>query len=70
TAAADLPGPLSSAVLTPARVAFGSELHTVATISAVLLAIVAIAATVLLRHVPPTGRETQPAEEATAQTVG
>jgi MFS transporter, DHA2 family, multidrug resistance protein len=57
TAAANLPAPVADAVLNPARAAFGTELHTVAGISAALLAVVAVMAARLLRHVPPTGTE-------------
>ncbi|GAA5050183.1 DHA2 family multidrug resistance protein-like MFS transporter [Thermocatellispora tengchongensis] len=54
-AARDLPGTLAAALLGPARDAYTSGLHTVAGISAALLAVVAVLATVLLRHVRPTG---------------
>jgi len=52
TAAAALPEPLAGAVLGAARAAFTSGFHTVALISAVLLAGVAVITVRRLRHVP------------------
>jgi DHA2 family multidrug resistance protein-like MFS transporter len=59
TAARHLPGPPGAALLAACRDAFTSGLHTVAGISAILLAVVAILAVILLRHVRPIG-QTQP----------
>ncbi|MEN3539937.1 MFS transporter [Microbispora sp. ZYX-F-249] len=56
-AAATLPGQLGSALLTAAREAFTSGLHTIAAIGAVLLAAVAVLIATVLRHVPPVGQE-------------
>jgi MFS transporter, DHA2 family, multidrug resistance protein len=58
--AARLPDELGAAVLDPAREAFVSGLHLVAAISAGLLAAVAVLTATLLRHVTPTGSETEP----------
>jgi MFS transporter, DHA2 family, multidrug resistance protein len=57
TAAAGLPAQAADAVLTSARHAYTSGLHVVALISAILLAVVAVLAARLLRHVPPTGTD-------------
>jgi DHA2 family multidrug resistance protein-like MFS transporter len=62
-AAANLPDPLASALLAPAREAFTSGMHAAATISAVLLAVVAILVVALLRQVRPSG---EPANQETA----
>ncbi|MEV0650542.1 MFS transporter [Phytomonospora sp. NPDC050363] len=53
--AGELPAGLGEALLAPAREAFVSGLHLVAGISAVILAVVAVAIVRLLRDVPPTG---------------
>lgn len=55
-----LPGPLAERIIAPARDAFASGLHSVALVSAVLVAALAVLAATALRHVPPTGT----AEEA------
>jgi DHA2 family multidrug resistance protein-like MFS transporter len=62
-AAANLPDPLASALLAPAREAFTSGMHAAATISAVLLAVVAVLVVALLRQVRPSG---EPANLETA----
>jgi DHA2 family multidrug resistance protein-like MFS transporter len=62
-AAANLPDPLASALLAPAREAFTSGMHAAATISAVLLAVVAVLVVALLRQVRPSG---EPANQETA----
>ncbi|MDQ7905924.1 MFS transporter [Phytohabitans sp. ZYX-F-186] len=61
-----LPGPLGEAVLASARAGFTSGLHAVAAVSAVLVVGVAVAALVLLRHVPTVGSPAvaAPAKEA------
>jgi MFS transporter, DHA2 family, multidrug resistance protein len=64
--APSLPEQIADAILTPARAAFAAELHTVAAISAVLLAATAVFAARLLRHVPPTGSADPAAEAAPA----
>lgn len=55
TAAHTLPGQLRAALLTPAHQAFTTELHTVAAISAALLAGIAILIATRLRRIPPIG---------------
>jgi len=54
-AVVDLPAELGAALLTPARDAFTSGLHTVAGFSAVLLVAVAVVAVSALRHIRPSG---------------
>lgn len=61
--AAGLPGEFGAAVLHAAREAFSSGLHVVAAISAIVLALVAVVAARLLRHVPPSGTVEQPTEQ-------
>ncbi|MFC0529582.1 MFS transporter [Phytohabitans kaempferiae] len=61
-----LPGPMGEAVLASARAAFTSGLHAVAAVSAALLVGVAVAALVLLRHVPPVGTPEPVGERETA----
>ncbi|GAA3926814.1 MFS transporter [Actinomadura viridis] len=51
----DLPGPVREALLDSARAAFTTGLHTVALLSAVALAGMAVLIAVMLRHVPPIG---------------
>lgn len=58
--AGTLPGELSGALLSSARDAFTSGMHVAALISAVALAVVAIASAVLLRHVRPTADTPDP----------
>jgi DHA2 family multidrug resistance protein-like MFS transporter len=60
TVAADLPGPLGSALLNPAQAAFTNGVQVVAGAGAVLLAGIAVFVAIRLRHVPPFGSE-QPA---------
>lgn len=66
SAAADsLPEQVGNALMDAARVAFTGGLHTVATVSAILIGIAGVFFVVLLRHVPPVGAEAP--EEAEAQ---
>jgi DHA2 family multidrug resistance protein-like MFS transporter len=67
SAAATLPGDVAASLLTPAREAFTSGIHTIAATSAVLLAGIAILIATRLRHVPPIG-QAAPADDA-AQPV-
>lgn len=57
-----LPGPLAERIIAPARDAFASGLHSVALLSTVLVAALAVLAATALRHVPPTGTEEQPTD--------
>ncbi|MGW7444578.1 MFS transporter [Kitasatospora sp. NPDC054795] len=66
-AARSLSGEVADALLAPARAAFAVELHTVVTVAGVLLLATAALVTVLLRHLPPTGR---PSDEAAAGPTG
>jgi MFS transporter, DHA2 family, multidrug resistance protein len=54
-AAGSLSEPAATELLTAARAAFTSGMHVVAAVCAVLLIGVAVLATTLLRHVPPSG---------------
>ncbi|MET9370661.1 MFS transporter [Streptomyces griseoflavus] len=70
-AAADtLPGPVAESLLEPVRVAFTGGLHTVAAVSAVLIAVVGVFFVVLMRHIPPVGQEEPAAETGTAPEDG
>ncbi|WP_405149246.1 MFS transporter [Sphaerisporangium sp. NBC_01403] len=57
TAASDLAGPLDARLLAAAREAFTAGMHVAAWGSAVLLLGTAVLTLALLRHVPPSGRE-------------
>jgi MFS transporter, DHA2 family, multidrug resistance protein len=52
-----LPGHTGEALRSAAEAAFTAELHTIAAISAILLAEVAILIAATLRHIPPLGEE-------------
>ncbi|MFD5437119.1 MFS transporter [Kitasatospora sp. NPDC127067] len=72
-AAGSLSGQLADALLTPARAAFADELHTVVSISGVLLVATAALVVALLRHMPPTGQQAaagapEPSEDSVPAT--
>ncbi|MEU2282397.1 MFS transporter [Streptomyces sp. NPDC013178] len=67
-AAADqLPGSLADTLLDPVRVAFTGGLHTVAAVSAVLIAVAGVFFVALMRHVPPIGQEEAAQQEGAEQ---
>jgi DHA2 family multidrug resistance protein-like MFS transporter len=70
-AAQHLPNQLATALLTPAREAFTSELHVIATISAILLMGMALLVVIMLRHVRPSseGQPEQPDGADAAQVT-
>jgi DHA2 family multidrug resistance protein-like MFS transporter len=70
-AAQHLPNQLAAALLTPAREAFTSELHVIATISAILLMGMALLVVIMLRHVRPSseGQPEQPDGADAAQVT-
>ncbi|MER6624615.1 MULTISPECIES: MFS transporter [unclassified Streptomyces] len=57
-----LSGPLAETLMEPVRVAFTSGLHTVAGVSAALIAVTGAFFVVLMRHIPPVGQEEAPPE--------
>ena len=57
-----LSGPLAETLMEPVRVAFTSGLHTVAGVSAALIAVAGAFFVVLMRHIPPVGQEEAPPE--------
>lgn len=59
----------AEALLGAARAAFATEVHSVVAVAGVLLLAAAALVTVLLRHVPPTGRRRE-TEDADADAVG
>lgn len=63
--AATVPGPVATAILNPAQVAFASGLHTIAAIGAILIATMSIITAARLRTVEPIGAGA-PAEEPAA----
>ncbi|MFD7688943.1 MFS transporter [Streptomyces sp. NPDC059781] len=64
-----LSGPLAETLMEPVRVAFTSGLHTVAGVSAALIAVAGAFFVVLMRHIPPVGQEEAPPEpEAGTET--
>ncbi|MFK0216466.1 MFS transporter [Streptomyces sp. NPDC090298] len=62
SAAQGLPQQLADALMEPVRVAFTGGIHTVATVSAILIAVAGAFFVALMRHVPPIGQEEAPAE--------
>lgn len=62
SAAQGLPEQLADALMEPVRVAFTGGIHTVATVSAILIAVAGAFFVALMRHVPPIGQEETPAE--------
>ncbi|AWI32788.1 MFS transporter [Streptomyces sp. ICN441] len=61
-AAQGLPQQLADALMEPVRVAFTGGIHTVAAVSAILIAVAGVFFVALMRHVPPIGQEEVPAE--------
>ncbi|MFF5788499.1 MFS transporter [Streptomyces sp. NPDC012693] len=61
-AAQGLPQQVADALMEPVRVAFTGGIHTVATVSAILIAVAGAFFVALMRHVPPIGQEEAPAE--------
>nr|WP_260174896.1 MFS transporter [Streptomyces sp. PanSC19] len=66
SAAQGLPQQLADALMEPVRVAFTGGIHTVATVSAILIAVAGAFFVALMRHVPPIGQEEVPAEAASS----
>ncbi|MEV4943447.1 MFS transporter [Streptomyces zaomyceticus] len=62
SAAQGLPQQVADALMEPVRVAFTGGIHTVATVSAILIAVAGAFFVALMRHVPPIGQEESPAE--------
>ncbi|MFF3775682.1 MFS transporter [Streptomyces sp. NPDC004288] len=62
SAAQGLPQQLADTLMEPVRVAFTGGIHTVATVSAILIAVAGAFFVALMRHVPPIGQEEAPAE--------
>ncbi|MEU2080221.1 MFS transporter [Streptomyces sp. NPDC013489] len=62
SAAQGLPQQVADALMEPVRVAFTGGIHTVATVSAILIAVAGAFFVALMRHVPPIGQEEAPAE--------
>ncbi|MBX9427595.1 MULTISPECIES: MFS transporter [Streptomyces] len=62
SAARGLPQQLADALMEPVRVAFTGGIHTVATVSAILIAVAGAFFVALMRHVPPIGQEDAQAE--------
>ncbi|MFD3728490.1 MFS transporter [Streptomyces sp. NPDC058671] len=62
----NLPQQLADALMEPVRVAFTGGIHTVATVSAILIAVAGAFFVALMRHVPPIGQEEAPAEAASS----
>jgi DHA2 family multidrug resistance protein-like MFS transporter len=56
SAARELPGPLGAELLDAARAGFTEGLNTAGAVSAAVVAVLAVCATVMLRRVPPGGR--------------
>ena len=69
TVAGELPDHLSAAVLAAARDAFNSGLHTVAAITGVVLAGIAVLIAITLRHLPPIGETPDTAGTADTDTT-
>ncbi|AKL71136.1 MULTISPECIES: MFS transporter [Streptomyces] len=65
-AAQGLPEQLADALMEPVRVAFTGGLHTVAAVSAVLIAVAGVFFVTVMRHIPPIGQETQADAETPA----
>nr|WP_241847748.1 MFS transporter [Streptomyces sp. CB02009] len=62
SAAQGLPQQVADALMEPVRVAFTGGIHTVATVSAILIAVAGAFFVALMRHVPPIGQEEAPAD--------
>ncbi|MEU1228935.1 MFS transporter [Streptomyces sp. NPDC005828] len=62
SAAQGLPQQLADALMEPVRTAFTGGIHTVATVSAVLIAVAGVFFVAMMRHIPPIGQEEAPAE--------
>ncbi|MFI8326274.1 MFS transporter [Streptomyces sp. NPDC085529] len=67
SAAQGLPQQLADALMEPVRVAFTGGIHTVATVSAILIAVAGAFFVALMRHVPPIGQEEAPAEATASE---
>jgi DHA2 family multidrug resistance protein-like MFS transporter len=63
-ASQNLPQQLADALMEPVRTAFTGGIHTVAAVSAVLIAVAGVFFVVKMRHIPPIGQEEAPADTA------